>query len=345
MKPIGRNLSERIFATVLVVLCLGLVAANPTPAQVDRWGAWQNGITESWWLSSNTFTNDEAANAIARWKLIGEVSSQEWAGDYFSGNETHGTYVRWTPEGGFIIADVDKCQALVMAITYGRVNATPKIIQFIPEFSKNSKTHGHSSRQREVVVLNFIPVKWRESLFLIPENEIRDFADYVAGLGQFNALNGTEALLPESHFYSKYAGKIAVPRETPLLPDSYQRFVKKPITGKITAVLSRKVQRNYSYEFTSDFLSFANQYDLASLTLVRVNIGSIHGAKKDLFLKVTKPDLGESVRLIDVGPTYSRALLVRAVEKHKETYYDHETQRERTYPRPGMGWRLTTATR
>lgn len=341
---IGQSLNKKFPGLIFVALCISLGATQRIEAQVDKWGAWENGITEAWWLSSKTFTNEDLADAIARWNSIGEVKSPGWEGDYFNGSEVHGTYVRWSPAKGFIIADVDKCQALVMGITYGRVVSTPNTIQFIPEFSKSSKPHGHHSQNRENKPLSFVPVKWRDSLYLIPENELGDFTDYVAGLGDFNALNAMEESLPESYFYSKYIGKTPG-TDTPVLPAEYQQLVKKPITGEITAVVGRKLQRNYSYEFKSKSFSFGNQHELASLTFVTVNIGSRQGAKKDLFLRVTQPNLGETIRLVEVGPTSSKAVLVRDFENRKETYYDNDAEREREYPRVKAGWTVTTALR
>jgi hypothetical protein len=342
---------ERVFVVSLLILFSGVGAEHSSFAQVDQWGVWKNGVTESWWLSSKAFTKEEAANAIARWKLIGAdepgKSSESWAGDYFSGSATHGTYVRWSQPAGFVIADVDKCQALVMGLTYGRVNVTPTSIQFVPEFSKSQKPHSHfHPLERESAALSFIPVKWRDRLFLIPEEGIKDFSDYVAGLGDFNGLNGFDPFDMEgSYFYSRYAGKDAVSSDTPAFPDEYERFVKRPIAAAVTAIEGRKLQRNYSYEFTSKILSFTSQHELASLTFVKVNVGSLQGAKKGLLLRVSEPNLGETVRLIKVWQTSSMGVLVRDVDKRKETYYDNEAQRERTYPRVALGWKLTTARR
>lgn len=340
-----RDFWRRAALVTLLTLFFG-AGAHDCLAQTDEWGAWKNGIAEPWWLSSKTFTNQEAETAMARWKVIVPTDSQEvsqsWAGDYYSGGETHGTFVRWSP-AGFVIADVDRCQALVMGLTYGRVKTTGPLIQFTPEFSKSSKLHAHvSSVTREPSVLSFILVRWRDRLFLIPQNRIQDFADYVAGLGDFNGLHGFN--LEDSFFYSRYAGKDAV-ANTPVLPQEYQRFLKKPITAKVTAIEGKKLQRNYSDEFTSKTLSFAAQYELASLTFVRVNVGSTRGAKKGMFFRLSEPDLGEIVRLIDVGQTSSRGVLVRSVENGKETYYDNDRQRELSYPRVVPGWKLTTALR
>jgi len=345
MKSSQRDLLRRILILALLSLCFG-IGAQESVAQVDQWGAWENGITESWWLSSNTFTKQEAAEAIARWKLIGANQHDEWAGDYFSGGETHGAYVRWS-RNGFVIADVDKCQALVMSVTFGRVNVTPTLIQFIPEFKKASKSHAHGQTlTHEASVVSFVPVKWRDRLFLIRQDLIKDFSDYVAGLGDFNVLLGFNPWdLEESYFYSRSAGKNVVSVGTPLLPREYEHFLKRPITATVMAIEGRSLRRNYSYEFTSKILSSAIEHKLASLTFVRVNVGSIHGARKGLFLRVSEPDFGETVRLVAIGRTSSKGVLVRDVEKGRETYYDNDAQRERTYPRAAVGWKLTTALR
>ncbi|HWP55358.1 MAG TPA: hypothetical protein VN476_14615 [Pyrinomonadaceae bacterium] len=345
MKSSRRDLLQRILILALLSVCFGM-GAQKSVAQVDQWGAWENGITESWSLSSNTFTAQEAAEAIARWKRIGAIETVDWAGDYFSGGETHGTYVRWS-RNGFVIADVDKCQALVMGVTYGRVNVTPSLIQFIPEFKKSSKSHVHGQMlTNEPAPLSFVPVKWRDRLFLVPQDRIKDFSDYVAGLGDFNALLGFNPWdLEESYFYTRYAGKNVVPVVTPLLPREYEHFLKRPITATVTAIEGRSLRRNNSYEFTSKILSSAIEHKLASLTFVRVNVGSMHGAREGLFLRVSEPNLGETVRLIAVGRTSSKGVLVRDVEKGRETYYDNDAQRERTYPRAAVGWKLTTALR
>src|ERR1043165_8980865 len=105
----------RLSAILIFLSAALLVDACPAQAQlVDQWGAWENGITEHWWLSSKTFTNEEAARAIEQWQRIGAVNptqASRWEGDYFAGGETHGTYLRWSRQDGFLIADVDKCQA------------------------------------------------------------------------------------------------------------------------------------------------------------------------------------------------------------------------------------------
>src|SRR5689334_621776 len=83
-------------------------------AQLDEDGRWVNGVTESWWLGDGIAETDAAA-AAARWKEIGDELARDGAegsaGDYFVGGETAGTYMRWSPRAGFVIAAVNKCEA------------------------------------------------------------------------------------------------------------------------------------------------------------------------------------------------------------------------------------------
>lgn len=348
MKILPEQLRRSVFK---VFLCLSFMIAWAPAAvgQVDQWGAWENGVTESWWLSSRDFTKEEAGEAIQRWKRIGVVNAKPeaiWAGDYFSGGETHGTYVRWSPGGGFLIANVDKCQALVMGVIYGRVEVTPSLIRFVPEFSKSSATsHGpaHSGPAGKGA-MSFVPVKWRSQLLLIPEEEIENFADYAAGLGEFNAVN--EFNVDGSYFFHRFEGEKSVPDETPIVPSQYERFLKEPITATVTGVDGRRLKRNFAYTYTSKTLSYTAAHELASLTFVRVNVGTADGAKKGLFLRVVTPDLGETVRLVEVGSKSSRGVLVRNVdEKGREFYYDDKSDSELAYPRVTKGWKLTTAQR
>jgi hypothetical protein len=341
-KQSSLKVSRPLFAVLLVMML-----APAAVAQVDQWGAWENGVTESWQLSSRTFTNEEAAAAIDRWKRIGAAESDEaaanWTGDYFVGGETHGTYLRWSANGGFVIANIDKCQAMVMGVTYGRVEASPGLITFFPEFSKSSKSHGHMhSGAPEAAALTFIPVKWQNELFLISLSEITDFTDYVAGLGDFNTLNGFDPS-PESLFFSKYAGKNAVVYETPILPEPYQHLIRKPVTGSIIAVGNTRLKRNYAEVFASKIVSGSNNYELASLTFVTVDVGSRDGATVGLILCVLEPEADETIRLIRVGRKSSTGVIVTDASAKSQSA--NEAESEKPSPELAAGWKLTTARR
>ena len=97
MKILQRDRIRRALIAFLTIL-LTVVCHYSASAQVDQWGYWDNGVTESWWLSSGDFSREEAVNAVSVWKRIGvanqDVSGKDYAGDYFRGSDTHGTYMR-----------------------------------------------------------------------------------------------------------------------------------------------------------------------------------------------------------------------------------------------------------
>ena len=163
-------------ATALALLVFVSALAQPANAQLDQWGYWVNGLTESWWLSSDDFTKEDAVNAVARWRQIeeawGKTPGGEWAGDYSLGSDTHGAYLRWSPGAGFVIARVDKCRAQVMGLTYGQAAAaTPSLVEFTPAFEK-AASHGHGTgalRRAVAELLRHHPHV--ESFAQAPENQ------------------------------------------------------------------------------------------------------------------------------------------------------------------------------
>lgn len=181
-------LFRRLLTPTLLLACISAASGQ---MQIDQWGYWQNGVSEAWWFSKGEFTTAQADEAVSRWKKIGDelqnASQSDWAGTYFSGSETHGTYMRWSGQKGFIIAHIDKCQAKVMGVTYGRVEVSPTVIKFFPEFNnasaKNKHQHSHSDK---LAPIRFVPVKVNRDQLLIREDEMPAFGDFMAGLGTYN---------------------------------------------------------------------------------------------------------------------------------------------------------------
>jgi hypothetical protein len=353
-----RRAGRKFLQTTLLCLSLVVALADPVAAQLDQWGYWENGVTESWWLSSEDFTKEEAVAAVARWEKAGieeqDAPGTEWQGVYFSGDETHGTYVRWSPRGGFIIAHVDKCQARVMGLVYGRVEASPTLVQFFPEFSKTAPgAHGHSHPPTpRQAALRFVPVAWRGERLIVGEAEMNDFGDYAAGLGKYNYSSDFFYLSYTAFLTQRVKAKgsqstTRTEEETdraaaaPVVPPGYERFLKKPIEGAITAVGKRQVRDNYSYQ-NPDGSGAA--YARASLTFVTVNVGVASGLKAGMFLRVAEPAEGDQLRIIRAGKHFSTAILARDLdEAGVETFFDVGSEQPRRHSKVAAGWKLTTS--
>ncbi|HEY0101291.1 MAG TPA: hypothetical protein VGB76_20375 [Pyrinomonadaceae bacterium] len=361
MQIFRRRVGRKYLAAMLLSVSFILTLCAPASAQLDQWGYWENGVTEPWWFSSEDFTKDDAVAALARWKNAGsaqqDVTTAEWDGVYFNGSETHGTYLRWSPRGGFIIAHIDKCQARVMGLTYGRVEASPTLLQFFPEFDKAaSRTHGHShAREKSApTVLRFVPVAWRGQRMLVVESEMSSFGDYVAGRGRYNynrdffyldyvefftQRDATADTQPITTQLTQTEEKTADDATPPVVPPAYVRFLKPPIEGAITAVGKREVRNNYSYQSPD---GSETAYGRVSLTYVTVNAGAARGLKSGMFLRVAEPDGGELVRIIRAGRHASSGIVIRSLDEADAETFFAEGQ---TYSRPKVtaGWKLTTA--
>ncbi len=347
-KPVARQALACLFALLFIA-----VSAQVAQVQFDQYDRWENGVTEPW--SVGDFTKEEISVVQSLWKAIEaenqKQSMHEWAGDYFVGSDTHGTYLRWSPQVGFVIANVDKCQARLMGLTYGKVTASPTLIRFFPAFHKTaSMSHGHSQKPA-LAEVRFVPVKWRNQYHFIAEDELADFGDYVAGLGKYNDWAGLYIEITE--FFtglesgqananalvldSNGDGKLSA--DSPRMPPGYEHYLKKPIRARITAVGNRRLKRDYTFEG----LSRSVTHTFASVTYVRVNAGTAHGVKSGLMLRVVDSKAGDEVRIIRAGKLSSTGVVVRDInENSRETFYDSESERQMPYPQVAAGWELTT---
>jgi hypothetical protein len=313
-------------------------------AQLNEEGRWVNGVTESWWMDDG-ITGEEASGAAARWKAIGDglarADAGGWAGDYFRGSETHGTYLRWSPRG-FVIANVDKCRAAVMGLTYGRVEATPTLVQFFPELDKGAaRSHGHGHQQQHAprAVIRFVPVEWRGARLLVAEDEMGDFGDYVAGLGDYNGASDFIFLEYTAFFTRSGGGGRGGGAAPPVVPPGYERFIRKPIEARVIAVGHRVLKKDYSIDSKHSSRSF----ERASLTRVTISAGTEQGVKEGMLFRAARPEGGDTVVVLRAGRRTSAAAVVREIDgRGREFFYDHEF-RERRHPRVARGLRLTTS--
>jgi hypothetical protein len=338
-----------VFTTACVALC-----APSAPAQVDGWRRWENGVTEAWWVSGEDFTEATAGAAVARWNAIGGgASGHAWAGDYRRGGSTHGTYLRWSPQGGFVIAHVNKCAAQAVGVVHGRAEFTPTLVRFVPEFSGGaSSPHAHGREHHAApppAELRFVPVEWDGERLLIPEGEMDDFGDFLAGLGKYNDWD-VFLFLDYTAFYTR----VDDGRETgdgdgardfhggaqPIVPPGYERFLKRPIEATVTAVGRSRDVRDYTDQSPTGTRTFAR----ARLIPVTVNVGTDHGAAAGMRFRVLEPSEGDVVKIVRAGKQTSEAVVVRSLdERGRATFDDPATGQERPSPKVRAGWELTTS--
>ena len=373
-----------VVGAALLVCALAVRAQQPPEAlaQLDGEGRWVNGVTESWWVGDG-ITEADAAGAAARWKEVGDELARAGAagsaGDYFRGGDTGGTYMRWSPNAGFVIADVSKCEARVRAVIHGRVRATPTLVEFVPEVyrvppRKRDGEEQQPATAKTPAVIRYVPVEWRGERLLIEEGEMEGFGDYLAGLGEYN---GRPDFLYDEHtsFFTRFevrAGAAGAsdsaapfnaddsaanvsgtdkdsgedgsdaraPHTPPVVPPGYERFLKKPVEATVTAVGRRSLKRDYLVELP--YNSF--QYNLGSFTRVTISAGTAQGVKDRTVFRVTEPDEGDTVIVLRAGENESEAIVVREVnERGGELFYENGSDREKRHSKVAAGWKLTTS--
>jgi hypothetical protein len=350
------SLIRRIaYYSLLTMVCwslLGLSAqAQSNAPELDQNGRWINGITEPWWFPDGIPKEDVNAAQLL-WATIGnQGSGSAWAGTYVIGGDTHGSYLRWAPQSGFVLFHVNKCEASVMGFSYGKVVASMGLIEMMPEKAATataSKSHSHGTQSPRA--LRFLPIIWRQTRYLVPEDEITEFSDYISGLGRYNDRNFL--FVEYAEFFSKSDEKISGSTESevtksqvagdndgfvePLVPTGYKKFIKRPIDAKITSRGTSYVRHNSENEWWNDLI-----------IPVTVNVGSGHGLKKEMVLRVVgsegfSGDV-EYVKITNVNLHSAKGIIERPVRKRPCIKFDSTDDcKNPDYEPLKVGSRVTT---
>lgn len=342
MKPARSYSPGKILLTLLASLLLTVtVGAQRRLEGLDQDGRWANGVSEAWWFA-DSLPDEDIRKLIAQWEKIAKENltskGNEWAGDYFTGSDTHGEYLRWSPESGFVIINVDKCSAQVEGFSYGKVSSSSPLNQFIPD-KVLSSGHGHGQVQPSPATINFVPVRFRNARLLIPETEMPEFGDYLAGLGRFNGPNSIY-YVDVTPFFVQLGKESGGKKEVgAAVPPGYEKFLKKPIEASIIMVTDRRIEAGYSYE--SPLSGGVTTYeDRVSVTSINVNVGDADGVKPGMILKLV--ETGEEVIMTRVSTTNSTGIIIRFLDKRgRDIFYDNEA--EHLSSKVKTGWKLTTS--
>ncbi len=251
IKPFAFIRTQKMLSVVALVVASGLFTFAQEKQQIDpikffdEHQRWYNGFTEAWFQFYG-IPEIEVRKSIEHWEQIGrgpKKPTNPGGGIYASGGDTHGSYVRWSAENGFVWLDVNKCEGGPMRILRGRVELVSEGVVFIPEVTLGSSNghaaHGQNTPKSERISL--VAVDWMGATYLVEKEHLADFADYSAGLGDYN---GHYTLMFDNPYLAMNideGGASNFPYKPPAYPKGFERFHKTPIRGAIVSI--RKARR------------------------------------------------------------------------------------------------------
>jgi len=325
-----RNVTVRFVA---LTLCLSFAAVNAAgqnaeqpETQTDKYGRWKNGVTEDWFFElGEKYRSEDVATAQKLWNEIEKQSNNagdEWAGVYsIAEGEVNMSYLRWSPQHGFVRFHIYTCLPAVRGLDYGKVVVSEDHVELVS--SRASETENSEESPTK-----YVKVKWGERHYLVAENDIESFFTYTSGRG---SLPYTDAGVPID-FWGRIDDSAKPIADVPVVPSAYAEHVKKPIDTRII-----KVGRSYT-EVDPD-----NDVWLDHVTPVTLNAGSNAGLKRGMTLHVVKSEDYETVVLTRVGRNYALGIIVRSMRKPGVPLVEFEPNIKRDYPPIEVGWQVSTS--
>lgn len=344
-RPLTRLVT--LSATLAAALLLLALPAPRSRAQGERaeYERFEHGNLE-WgesWLLPRASASDAAA-LNARWRAIEEelkTTTNEFAGTYEANGVMRQMVVRFAPRAGFVYIYVYERYS-VLDFAHGSVEVTPTEIVFTPAREQFSESLDKLPR---VVPRRWVAARWRRANYLVAERSIRDFGNYVAGLGIYNDFNG-----PCCEFvpFLTAPARVAPERdfERPVVSAAYERFIKLPINATVRWVGRKRRVKDYGSE--GEFYSHLHQ--TATLTPVRIDAGSRQGVRRGMLFRLDGDadarGSSQYLKITRVRPDSSEGVVVRDLDDEgRETFHDLDSDKRVELAPVAAGTRVTTRPR
>lgn len=314
---------------------------QPQPEQpaypTDQNGRWFIGRGEPLSFGGN-ISKEDITEVTSRWYKIDreDAAQNEWIGTYGVYGETHMTLLKWSPANGYVQISVNTCMAMIMSVEYGDAQIIGEQIFFYPKKSAGMTHEGGAAAaagemsNQNPAPFEKIPAKWRGVKYLLAEDEVKLFCDYVAGYGdrEYDAFNG--------HSFFISGEEKGAPDELPIVPKRFENLIRKPISGKIISVGKRKINKIMGEDGEPYFVSE---------TQVTINIGRADGVKEGmsfLMLNETVCCISDTVEVTKAGEKTSLGIITRETEDKPQTPASRRKDSENYAPLK-IGWKITTS--
>lgn len=303
---------------------------------------WYNEFTEHWFQFFD-IPEEEIRQSILQFEKISndlKSSNNSWEGTYGNGGETHGNYIHWSENNGFLLLVVNKCNGGPTQIIRGKVAVTNALVRLIPEkIITASFHHGNHNKETQDKPIELVFVKWRGKRFLIFTNQVTNFADYTAGLNP-----ATSGLYDEGWYFSEVlkeeTGSV---NELPIFPVEYENYVKKPFKATISSLGKsfRRKKPPISEDADEYEKEIVKNYD-DLVTQLKLNIGKNVNLYPNIFIRFARANEDDystdGIKIVKVFDDYSIGEYVTLVPKNscKKSDFERCEAEQRRVLKAGM---------
>lgn len=313
----------------VVVIAFGLVA--PGQAQDADGLPWDNGIGHSSWALA--LETEDRKRVLALWDAIGDdlkIEQNNLAGTFVKGGYNSGYFLRWSVKKGFLVIPYFD-QNLITDFGYGKVTIVndSEVI-----FTSERELKGGRG-------LGKMPQRWTAIWgYFAPVESLRDFAQYRAGLGQYNEFLGNCCEFAPVFLCARIDRKdLPFPTEVPV---RFRSLVRDPIWGEVVSVGKRKI-REWGYQGRL----YGQWMEKTVLIPARINVGKSQGVKRNmLFRMIGEPAWADRYfQVMRVGRDVSHGYVVHEFfDDGKENLYrDYSTDQDKPLPPIRVGIKVTTS--
>lgn len=239
---------------------------------------WNRKQSEPWHFDFYYYSQNHELPFKTFWKSITTELNQpnfnEWAGKYVVPGFTTAIVFNWSPNSGFVFAQVNTClRSTIFNLNYGKVSFLQDKLLVFPQISQ-PQTYSTKSLNMKISS-SYVPIKWKNKHCLVPENKLKDFCEYLVGNRSSDEMfsNNDEALIlfKTTEIEGENIESITANIGDLIVPSTFQHYVKQPITAKILSIIKHK-------KLPSDIVSNPKSYILVSL--VKIDAGKNQGVNR-----------------------------------------------------------------